>query len=91
MASYYMRLRKSTRSCFKVFTSWFIKVATNTNFYNGLSEAICYFDIKPAFITMIQTSIQFEGHLNDDPHAHINNFLKICDTLKINGVRENVI
>lgn len=49
------------------------------------------FEIKPALITMIQTLIQFGGHLNDDPHVHINNFLEICDILKINEVGDNVI
>lgn len=47
------------------------------------------FEIKLAFITIIQTSIQFKGHPNDYSHAHINNCLDICDTLKINGVRDN--
>lgn len=49
------------------------------------------FEIKPTLITMIYTSIQFRRHPNDDPHAHINNFLKIYDTLKINKVRDTVI
>lgn len=30
-------------------------------------------------------------HPNDDLHMHINNFLQICDTLKINGVGDNAI
>ncbi|KAH9671114.1 hypothetical protein KPL70_017227 [Citrus sinensis] len=40
---------------------------------------------------MIQTSVQFAGMLNDDPNAHIVNFLEICDTFKQNGVSDNVI
>lgn len=49
------------------------------------------FEIKPALITMIQTLIPFGGHLNDDPHVNINNFMEICDTLKINKVGANAI
>ena len=40
---------------------------------------------------MIQTSIQFGGLANDDPNAHITNFLEICDTIKINGASEDAI
>lgn len=49
------------------------------------------FEIKLTLITMIQTSIYFRGHINDNPHAHINNLLEIYDTLKINGVVDNAI
>lgn len=49
------------------------------------------FEITPTLMTMIQTSIQYKGHPNDDLHSHIENFLEIYDTLKFNGVRENAI
>ncbi|KAH9672110.1 hypothetical protein KPL70_017603 [Citrus sinensis] len=49
------------------------------------------FEIKPAIIQMIQTSVQFAGMQNDDPNAHIVNFLEICDTFKQNGVSDNAI
>ncbi|KAH9768811.1 phosphatidylinositol-3-phosphatase myotubularin-1 [Citrus sinensis] len=49
------------------------------------------FEIKPAIIQMIQTSVQFIGMPNDDPNAHIANFLEICDTFKQNGVSDNAI
>ena len=40
---------------------------------------------------MIQTAVQFGGLPNDDPNAHIANFLEICDTLKHNGVLDDAI
>ncbi|KAH9697798.1 hypothetical protein KPL71_023761 [Citrus sinensis] len=49
------------------------------------------FEIKPAIIQMIQTLVQFAGMPNDDPNAHITNFLEICDTFKQNGVSDNAI
>ena len=41
------------------------------------------FEIKPALLQMIQSSVQFYGMLNEDPNDHIVNFLKIYDTLSI--------
>ncbi|XP_073127368.1 uncharacterized protein [Henckelia pumila] len=49
------------------------------------------FEIKPAIIQMIQTSVQFGGSATDDPNAHIANFLELCDTFKQNGVTDDAI
>ncbi|KAH9698609.1 hypothetical protein KPL71_024069 [Citrus sinensis] len=49
------------------------------------------FEIKSTIIQMIQTSVQFAEMPNDDPNAHIANFLEICDTFKLNGVSHNAI
>ena len=49
------------------------------------------FEIKPAIIQMIQTSVQFGGLSTDDPNTHITNFLEICDTFKHNGVSDDAI
>ncbi|XP_017970386.1 PREDICTED: uncharacterized protein LOC108660644 [Theobroma cacao] len=49
------------------------------------------FEIKPAYIQMIQSSVRFGGLPNDDHNAHLVNFLEICDTFKYNGVTDDVI
>ena len=40
---------------------------------------------------MIQSSVHFYGLANEDPNAHIANFLEIYDTFKYNGVSDDAI
>ena len=47
-----------------------------------------YFELKPSFIQMVPS---FHGMSTEDPNLHIHNFLEICDTLKINGVKDEAI
>ena len=49
------------------------------------------FEIKLALLQIIQSSVQFYGLANEDPNAHIANFLEICDTFKYNGVSDDAI
>ncbi|KAJ4715540.1 Retrotransposon gag protein [Melia azedarach] len=49
------------------------------------------FEIKPAIIQMIQTSVQCNGLAHEDPNAHITNFLEICDTFRHNGVSDDAV
>lgn len=49
------------------------------------------FEIKASTIGMIQNSVQFDGFANEDPHAHLSDFLKICSTFKINYVSNDAI
>ncbi|WRX25992.1 Retrotransposon gag domain - like 10 [Theobroma cacao] len=49
------------------------------------------FEINPAYIQMIQSSVQFSGLLSDDLNAHLVNFLEICNPFKYNGVTDDAI
>ncbi|GAB4850696.1 hypothetical protein Ancab_039911 [Ancistrocladus abbreviatus] len=49
------------------------------------------FEIKLAFIQMIQMLVQFCGLPCECPHVHITNFLEICNTFKYNNLRKDAI
>ncbi|KAH7668869.1 hypothetical protein IHE45_11G039200 [Dioscorea alata] len=49
------------------------------------------FELKLAFIQMLQQSAQFNCLTDEDPNNHIENFLEVCDMLKINGVTDDAI
>ena len=48
------------------------------------------FELKPALITMVQQN-QLTGHPTEDPNEHLGRFLKMANTVKLNGVRPEVI
>ena len=48
------------------------------------------FELKPALITMVQQQ-QFTGHPTEDPNEHLGRFLGMANTVKLNGVRPEVI
>ena len=48
------------------------------------------FELKPALITMVQLQ-QFIGHPTEDPNEHLGKFLRMANTVKLNGVRPEVI
>ena len=47
-------------------------------------------ELKPALITMVQQN-QFTGHPTEDPNEHRGRFLRMANTVKLNGVRPEVI
>ena len=48
------------------------------------------FELKPTLITMVQ-QIQFIRHPSEDPNEHLGRFLRMENTVKMNGVNPNVI
>ena len=50
-----------------------------------------HFEIKSHVIHMIQFSCTFYGLPDEDPQAHIVNFLEICDTFKLHNVSPDAI
>ena len=48
------------------------------------------FELKPALITMVQQH-QFTDHPTEDPNEHLGRFLRMANTVKLNGVRLEVI
>ena len=48
------------------------------------------FELKPSLITMVQQH-RFTGHPTEDPNEHLGRFLRMENTVKLNGVRPAVI
>ena len=48
------------------------------------------FELKSSHIKMVQAS-PFCGKPNEDANAHLQNFLKLCDTVVIRGVAADVV
>ena len=48
------------------------------------------FELKPALITMVQQN-QFTGHSTENPNEHLGRFLRIANSIKLNGVKPEVI
>ena len=44
------------------------------------------FELEPALITMVQQN-QFTGYSTEDPNEHLVQYLRIANTVKLNGVR----
>ena len=48
------------------------------------------FELKLSLIIMVQQH-QFTGHPTEDPNEHLGRFLTMANTVKLNGVRPEVI
>ena len=45
------------------------------------------FELKPPLTTMVQQH-QFTGHPTEDPNEHLGRFLRMANTVKLNGVNQ---
>ena len=48
------------------------------------------FELKPALITMVQQN-QFTGYPSKDSNEHLGRFLRMANTIKLNGINPNAI
>ena len=48
------------------------------------------FELEPTLITMVQQN-QFIGQPSKDPNKHLDRFLRMVNTVKMNGVNPDVI
>jgi len=48
------------------------------------------FELKPQLITLVQNNCSFRGSAQEDPNQHLTTFLRICDTVKSNGVHLDI-
>ena len=48
------------------------------------------FELKLALITMVQQN-EFTGHPSENPNEHLGRFLRMANTVKMNGVNPDVI
>ena len=48
------------------------------------------FELKPALITMVQQN-QFAGQSTENPNEHLGRFLRIANSIHLNGVKPEVI
>ena len=48
------------------------------------------FELKPTLITMVHQH-QFTGHPSEDPNEHMGRFKGMANTVKLNGVKQEVI
>ena len=48
------------------------------------------FELKPTLIIMVQQH-QFTRHSSEDPNEHLGRFLRMANTMKLNGVNPYII
>ncbi|CAL1391338.1 unnamed protein product [Linum trigynum] len=54
-------------------------------------ESANNFEINPSLVTMIKNNALFHGLSNESPREHVQKFIELAGSLKINGVPEDVL
>ncbi|XP_076955623.1 uncharacterized protein LOC143630514 [Bidens hawaiensis] len=54
-------------------------------------EIAVRFEIKSSIIHMVENSVSFHGLQNEDPHAHVSHFLRLCATFKITNCSDDSV
>ena len=54
-------------------------------------EIAVSFEIKSSIIHMVENSVSFHGLANEDPHAHVAHFLRLCATFKIQRCTDDAV
>src|ERR1044072_8781772 len=52
--------------------------------------AVNNFESRPAFINLVSQH-QYGGSVTEDPHAHLERFIRNCNTMRLNNVSNEVI
>ena len=70
----------------------YFRPVVNDNYYGIHRQPINAnnFELKPTLIKMVQQN-QYGGLPHEDPNVHLATFLEIADTMKMNGVIEDMI
>ena len=63
------------------------------NKYSAITQPVVDandYELEPALITMVQQN-QFAGHSTENPNEHLGRFLRIANSIKLSGVKPEVI
>ncbi|KAJ4709095.1 DNA-directed DNA polymerase [Melia azedarach] len=70
----------------------YFQLVVNDNYSGIRRQAINAnnFELKLALINFVKQD-QYEGLSHEDPNIHLAMFLEVCDTIKMNGVDQDLI
>ena len=77
------------RSLFRTLREYFMaNIYTPTSCITRPDVRANQFEIKASIIQMLPS---FHGLSNEDPHSHLDDFLEICSTVRINNFGDDVL
>ena len=69
---------------------WRLVIQDEYSVVRQLAIEVNNFELKPSLITMVQQH-QFTGYPSEDPNEPMGRFMRMENTVKLNGVRLEVI